>query len=187
LPPTHDRVLLTSVTSQRCDDRMPSDHTDLRSLNALPRDAALEQFLSICSSRRWAESMTDSRPFGDVDHLQRTAESVWLGLGPDDWLEALAGHPRIGERGGAAEEHSRREQAGMTEASRYVRAAIATGNRQYEERFGHVFLISAAGRRPEEILRQLTRRLDNSPEEELRVAAEEHRRITRLRLDRMLG
>jgi OHCU decarboxylase len=131
--------------------------------------------------------MADSRPFGNMVQLHRTAESVWLGLGPEDWLEALAGHPRIGERGGASVEHSRQEQAGMEVASPSVRAAIAAGNRQYEERFGHVFLISAAGRRPEEILGELTRRLDNGPEEELRVAAEEHRRITRLRLERMLG
>ena len=166
---------------------MAGDHTDLRELNTLPREAALEQFLSICSSRRWAESMTDSRPFADMAELHRTAESVWLGLGPDDWLEALAGHPRIGERGGASVEHSRQEQAGMQEATQSVRAAIAAGNRQYEERFGHVFLIAAAGRGPEEILSELTRRLDNSPEEELRVAGDEHRRIIRLRLDRMLG
>jgi OHCU decarboxylase len=166
---------------------MAGDHTELGELNALPREAALHQFLSICSSRAWAASMADARPFSDKAQLQRTAESVWLGLGPDDWLEALEGHPRIGERGGAAEEHSRQEQAGMQEASPPVRAAIAAGNRQYEERFGHVFLIAAAGRHPQEILGELTRRLDNSPEEELRVAAEEHRRITRLRLDRMLG
>ena len=70
---------------------------------------------------------------------------------------------------------------------RFRAGGDSRGNRRYEERFGHIFLISAAGRRPEEILGELTRRLDNSPEEELRVAAEEHRRITRLRLERMLG
>jgi OHCU decarboxylase len=159
----------------------------LQWLNALPREAAFEEFLSVCSSRRWAESMADSRPFPNVAELQRRAESVWLGLGPHQWLEALAGHPRIGERGGASEEHSRREQASVQEASQSVRDAIAAGNRQYEERFGHVFLISAAGRHPQEILDELSRRLDNSPEDELRVAADEHRRITRLRLARMLG
>jgi OHCU decarboxylase len=160
---------------------------ELRELDALPREAAVERFLSICHSRRWAESMAASRPFGDTARLQDAADSLWLGLGPADWMEALEGHPRIGETGGASQEHSRQEQAGMREASDSVQAAIADGNRRYEERFGHIFLISAAGRRPEEILGELTRRLDNSPEEELRVAAEEHRRITRLRLERMLG
>jgi OHCU decarboxylase len=158
----------------------------LHSLNALPREAALEEFLLVCSSRRWAESMADSRPFRDAADLQRTADSVWLGLSPDDWLEAMSGHPRIGERGGASAEHSRQEQAGMREATSSVRDAIAAGNRQYEARFGHVFLISAAGRSPEDILTELTRRLQNDPEEELRVAADEHRRITRLRLERLL-
>lgn len=158
----------------------------LRWLNSLPREEALEQLLPICTSRRWAEAMADHRPFSDMAQLQRTAESVWVGLGPDDWLEALEGHPRIGEKGGASEEHSRQEQAGMQEASDSVRSAIAAGNRQYEERFGHVFLIAAAGRKPQEILAELNRRLENGPQEELRVAADEHRRITRLRLDRML-
>ena len=161
--------------------------SDVAGLDALPRDAAVREFLSICHSRRWAESMADARPFGDLEQLQRTADAVWLGLGPGDWLEALAGHPRIGERGGSAEEHSRREQAGMDDASTSVRAAIAAGNREYEDRFGHVFLIAAAGRGAEEILGELTRRLDNTAEEEVRVAAQEHRRITRLRLERMFG
>ena len=68
-----------------------------------------------------------------------------------------------------------------------ARDAIAAGNRQYEARFGHVFLISAEGRTPAEILTELRRRLGNNPEDELRVAADEHRRITRLRLERMVG
>jgi OHCU decarboxylase len=155
--------------------------------NALPREAALQQLMAICSSRRWAEAMAGARPFDDLAHLHETADSVWLALGPEDWLEALEGHPRIGEKGGAAEDHSRQEQAGMQRASDSVRDAIADGNRRYEERFGHVFLIAASGREPQEILAELTRRLDNDPEDELRIAAQEHRRITGLRLDRMLS
>ena len=160
---------------------------ELRELDEMPRDAAIAWFLSICHSRTWAESMADARPFGDTEKLQDTADKVWLGLGPDDWLEALEGHPRIGESGGASQEHSQKEQAGMRDASDSVAEAIADGNRRYEERFGHIFLIAAAGRRPEEILGELTRRLHNDPDEEVRVAAEEHRRITHLRLERMLG
>lgn len=131
--------------------------------------------------------MADARPFRNLEELQAKADSVWLALGPDDWLEALEGHPRIGEGGGAAQEHSRQEQAGMQDASRSVRDAIADGNRRYEERFGHVFLIAAAGKQPQEILENLNRRLDNTAEQELRVAAEEHRRITRLRLERLFA
>ena len=75
----------------------------------------------------------------------------------------------------------------MSGASDAVRAAIAAGNRRYEDRFGHVFLISAAGRTPEEILNALRLRLGNDPDTELRVAADEHRRITRLRLAKLLA
>jgi 2-oxo-4-hydroxy-4-carboxy-5-ureidoimidazoline decarboxylase len=168
-------------------DRRRAGARPLEWFNALPREAALQQLLAICSSRRWAEAMVDARPFDDLAHLQETADSVWLSLGPEDWLQALEGHPRIGEKGGSAEDHSRQEQAGMQQASVDVRDAIADGNRRYEERFGHVFLIAASGREPHEILANLTRRLDNNPEDELRIAAQEHRRITRLRLDRMLA
>ena len=111
------------MTAQRQNGDEP-----LHSLNALPREAALEEFLLVCSSRRWAESMADSRPFRDAADLQRTADSVWLGLSLDDWLEAMSGHPRIGERGGASEEHSRQEQAGMKEATSSVRDAIAASS-----------------------------------------------------------
>ena len=60
------------------------------------------------------------------------------------------------------------------------------GNREYDDRFGHIFLISAANRNAEEILANLRSRLDNDPDTEVKVAAEQHRRITRLRLERLL-
>src|SRR4051794_36923924 len=148
-----------------------SSSRSLPELNGLPRDAAIEQFLSVCHSRRWAESMADSRPFTDTAQLQRTADSAWLGLGPDDWMEALEGHPRIGESGGTSREHSRQEQAGMREASGSVQAAIADGNRRYEDRFGHIFLISAAGGRPGGIPRGVTPPPDNRPQGEGRGGA----------------
>jgi OHCU decarboxylase len=111
---------------------------------------------------------------------------VWLGLGPEDWLEAFAAHPRIGEAGGASADWSRQEQAGVG-GDTDVQERLARGNADYEARFGHVFLISAAGRDAPEILAALTERLGNDPATELRVAAEEHRRITRLRLERLMA
>jgi OHCU decarboxylase len=155
--------------------------------NRLGRPVAVSALLTACHSRRWAEAVADGRPYRDVESLQRTADDVWQRLDPTDWREALAGHPRIGEQGGTSAGFSRQEQAGMSGASDAVRAAIATGNRSYEDRFGHVFLISAAGRTPEEILRALRLRLANDPDTELRTAADEHRRITRLRLAKLLA
>jgi OHCU decarboxylase len=154
--------------------------------NGLPRATAAAALLTICHSHRWADRVADGRPYASRDALAQAADEIWLALDPADWKEALEGHPRIGESGGSSGDFSRQEQAGMSGAADAVRKAIADGNRRYEDRFGHVFLISAAGRSPDEILAALTARLDNAPETELKVAAEEHRRITRLRLEKLI-
>ena len=154
--------------------------------NQLSDEEAAAQLLAVCHSRRWAKEMAAGRPYADLAALQRAADEVWLGLGPEDWLEAFAAHPRIGEGGGAAADWSRQEQAGVGGATD-VKERLARGNADYEARFGHVFLISAAGRDAPEILAALTERLGNDPATELRVAAEEHRRITRLRLERLMA
>jgi OHCU decarboxylase len=154
--------------------------------NDLPDDRAVDELLAVCHSRRWAARVAARRPYPDLAALQRTADEVWTALEPGDWLEALAAHPRIGERGGRSADWSSGEQAGVGAAGGDVRAAIASGNAEYERRFDHVFLISAEGRGAEEILANLRARLGNDPDTELRVAADEHRRITRLRLERLL-
>jgi OHCU decarboxylase len=155
--------------------------------NSADRTELIDTLLSACHSERFAEGVADARPFRDPDHVLQLADTVWLRLDPADWLEALHGHPRIGENGGTSQEFSRTEQAGMADADGDVRAAIAAGNQEYEARFGHVFLISAAGRTPQDILDNLRSRLHNSPEREVVEAAEQHRRITELRLRRMLS
>ena len=154
--------------------------------NRLPEEEAATELRAVCHSRRWAKQVAAGRPYADLAALQRAADEVWLGLGPEDWLEAFAAHPRIGEGGGAAADWSRQEQAGVGGADD-VRERLARGNAEYEARFGHVFLISAAGRDATEILAALEHRLGNDPATELRVAAEEHRRITRLRLERLMA
>jgi len=164
----------------------------LRWFNELAEQAAVSALLDVCHSRRWAEQVALRRPYASVERLQAVADEVWMRLEPDDWLGALDAHPRIGERigerGGASASAawSAREQATAATADADVQAAIARGNRAYEERFGHVFLISAHGRGAEEILASLHDRLGNDPATEIRVAAEEHRRITRLRIERLM-
>jgi len=158
----------------------------LRWFNDLPGAEAVGELLLTCHSRRWAAQVAAGRPYADVAGLQRAADEVWTGLGPDDWREAFEAHPRIGERGGGSADWSKQEQAGVGAAGEGVQAAIARCNAEYEDRFGHVFLISAAGRSAEEILANLRARLDNDPDTELRVAAGERRRITRLRIERLM-
>lgn len=157
----------------------------LRWLNALPAEQAEAELLACCSAPEWASRVAAARPFADAAALAASADEVWATLGPDDWLEAFAAHPRIGGRA-ATVSWSGEEQAGVGEADPGVLGALVEGNLAYERRFGHVFLISASGHKAEELLAALRERLDNDPETELRVAASEQRKITRLRLDRLL-
>jgi OHCU decarboxylase len=163
------------------------EERQLRWFNELSDDEAVGALLLVCHSRHWAVQVAAQRPYTDIDALLAAADDTWMALRPEDWLEALDAHPRIGERGGKSAEFSKREQVGFGAAGDDVQAAITAGNAEYEVRFGHVFLISAEGRSAEEILANLRSRLGNDPDAELRVAAEEHRRITRLRLQRLLS
>jgi 2-oxo-4-hydroxy-4-carboxy-5-ureidoimidazoline decarboxylase len=102
----------------------------------------------------------------------------------DDILEAMNAHPRIGERTGGI---SAAEQAGATAAGAAVRRALAAGNKAYERRFGHVFLICARGLSGEEMLTRLQLRLENTQFTERAVARQELRNITRLRMTKLLS
>jgi OHCU decarboxylase len=122
-------------------------------------------------------------PYPDLDGLLDAAERAWSELEPADWAEALAAHPRIGERGGSSPVASEREQRGVRTAPANTLEQLAAENRLYEARFGHVFLIAAAGKSADEVLAALRERMGNDPVTESRVAASEHRKIARLRLE----
>lgn len=156
-------------------------------LNKLSDERARAALERCCGSSRWVSAMLAERPFGSDQRVFEAARENWDRLTPTDWLEAFAHHPRIGDRAAdAVQTHtadlSQREQSGMQHAQAGVRAALAEGNIAYEERFGHVFLICATGRTPDELLVALQTRLTNDPETELRIAADEQARITELRL-----
>jgi len=162
-------------------------------IDRLPVPQAEPSLASCCGCRAWVAGMLDRRPFGDVAGVLRAADEIWWSLGPAEWREAFAHHPRIGERAAAAAQDARArawsagEQRGVADAEAAVRAAIAEGNRDYERRFGHLYLVSAAGKSAEELLAILRARLSNDAETELRVAAEEQAKITRSRLMTLVG
>jgi 2-oxo-4-hydroxy-4-carboxy-5-ureidoimidazoline decarboxylase len=133
----------------------------------------------------WVDAVVRGRPYASVDALAAYAGALAAAWTTHDLDTALAAHPRIGARvqgEGAEATASRREQAAMATADDDVVAAIARGNADYEERFGRVFLIRAAGRAPAEIRAELERRLGNDPESEAREAAGQLAEIARLRL-----
>lgn len=162
-------------------------------LNALPADDAERELLTCCGSRAWAWRMAAARPFrGPADLLER-ADAEWWALDEADWREAFRSHPRIGERKADAGQTGRErawsagEQAGMAAAADATRDALAEGNRAYEARFGYIYIVCATGRSADEMLALLRARLANDDAAEIRAAAEEQRKITRIRLEKLLA
>jgi len=161
--------------------------------NRLSREQALKALLDCCGAQKWAEKMLSMRPFPDMGYVLDTTDKVWAGLQREDWLEAFGHHPAIGEKqakakqSAAARRWSAGEQSVAQKGSPETLAALAAANREYQTKFGYVFLICATGKSSEEILRNLHERMSNDPEAELRIAAEEQRKITRLRLEKLLA
>ncbi len=170
----------------------PSTVTEhsLDRFNVLPV-ADLERQLRACNAAdRFVREVTAGRPYPSAADLATTAETVTLGLDWSDVEQALAAHPRIGEgvHGESAEARSSRaEQASMGTAQDEVRTALADGNREYEARFDHVYLIRAAGRSPAEMLAELRRRLDNDEESERVEVTGQLAEITRLRVEKLVS
>jgi OHCU decarboxylase len=156
----------------------------VRWLDTAPPATATDALTDCCASPRWVTRMVARRPFGSFAALTAAADEIWATLDQDDWRAAFAAHPRIGDRSGPA--HTRREQAGTADADAATLQALIEGNQAYEQRFGYVFLIRASGRSADEMLDALHARMANDPAAELRVAAEQQRQITHLRLDTMM-
>jgi OHCU decarboxylase len=153
-------------------------------LNRLPESRAEAELLRCCGSHRWARLITAERPFANLEVLTAVAQRLWWSLAVADWLEAFAAHPRIGDR--ATTMWSAQEQERSAVASNEVRERLARGNHLYEGRFGYTFLVSATDKSADEILTLLERRLHNEPGDELQIAADEQRKITALRLTKLL-
>jgi len=128
--------------------------------------------------------MAAARPFADDAAMFDRADAIWWSLEPQDWLEAFSAHPTIG--GPATTRWSAQEQSGMAGAAASISDRLASGNRDYEARFGYIFIICATGKSAAEMLEALARRLGNAPDRELRIAAEEQRKITRLRVAKLI-
>ncbi|MDF3048754.1 MAG: hypothetical protein K0R87_392 [Pseudonocardia sp.] len=154
-------------------------------------DERAAELLSACNaSPRWIERLLADRPYVDVESVLRTGERAARSL---DWTEvcrALDAHPRIGERASGASteaEWSRREQSTVGTADAQTQDELRAGNAAYERRFGHVFLIRAAGRSAGEMLVELRRRLDNDDARERTEVTDQLAQITRLRLETLLA
>jgi 2-oxo-4-hydroxy-4-carboxy-5-ureidoimidazoline decarboxylase len=157
---------------------------DLAGFNSLTPAAATPVLTSICSSSAWVDRVLAGRPYASIGALADRAEDATLGLTEADIAEAIAGHPRIGAPAGG---RSSQEQAGVDAGDRELAAALATGNRSYEQRFGRIYLVSAAGRSGGELLAVLEQRLRNDPATELEVTRSELAKINRRRAEGLIS
>ena len=162
-----------------------------RALDRASTEEARALLTRCCGAHRWIDAMMDRRPFGTDQRLLDAARGVWFSLDAADWLEAFGHHPKIGDRASlqarfASTRHlSAHEQSGVDVATDAVLDALERGNRLYEQRFGYIFIVCATGKSAEEMLALLDARLDNAPDVEIGIAAEEQARITALRLQQI--
>jgi 2-oxo-4-hydroxy-4-carboxy-5-ureidoimidazoline decarboxylase len=165
----------------------------LARLNALPPGEAADELRACCGSSRWVSAMLAGRPFASVAALISAAADAWQATGPEDWEEAFAHHPRIGERRAAAAVSARArdwsagEQAAASEENAGARTALAEAVAGYERRFGWIYIVCASGRSAGELLSDIEARLGNDPEHERTVAMWEQGKITALRLRKLVG
>ncbi len=164
---------------------------NLDDFNAADSHTAADALRRCCSCSRWVEQLVKGRPYADSDALRKAADRVWAGLGEDDYLEAFAGHPQIGDIDSLREKYADTralaagEQSGVAAADEETLQRLARGNARYLAHFGFIFIVCASGRSAAEMLQLLEARLNNSHAQELANAAEEQRRIFQIRLGQL--
>ncbi|THU40623.1 2-oxo-4-hydroxy-4-carboxy-5-ureidoimidazoline decarboxylase [Niastella caeni] len=146
-----------------------------------------------CGSTAWVNNMLASLPAEDLVDLLEIAEEQWYVCHEQDWREAFAHHPKIGdidalkEKFAATAHLAEGEQSSVKEASQLTLQQLADGNEAYEKRFGYIFIVCATGKSADEMLQLLNQRLYNNPEVEIQIAMEEQNKITKLRLEKLFG
>ena len=156
----------------------------LEELNHATKEDAERALLQCCGSRKWAAEMSARRPYASFDDVLRAADAADAKLSHNDWLDAFAAHPRIGERSASA--WSQKEQAAALTAEEGVKQQLQLVNQQYEDKYGFIFIVFASGKTPQQILELAQRRMQNDRQTEIENAAAEQRQITRARLHKLL-
>ncbi len=159
-------------------------------LNSEKKKEILQQ---CCGSSAWIEKMLTIPPAEDLIDLFEDAEEKWYECSEADWKEAFSHHPKIGDLNSLKEkfapsaDFAEGEQSSLKQASEKVLQSLAEANVTYEKKFGYIFIVSAAGKSAEEMLDVLTARLNNNPDQEIKIAMDEQNKITRLRLEKLFN
>lgn len=164
----------------------------LLAFNAMTPTERLAALSTCCGSTRWAEALNVRFPFTSSDDLYRAVDDVFSHLEESDWLEAFSHHPRIGDlatlkqKFASTAQLAGAEQGAVAHAEESVLKQLAESNDRYFNKFGFIFIVCATGKSAPEMLDLLLQRIDNSRAEEIKNAAREQQKITRLRLEKGL-
>jgi 2-oxo-4-hydroxy-4-carboxy-5-ureidoimidazoline decarboxylase len=162
----------------------------LHDLNTMDRQQLHDLLLQCCGSETWVRMMLTHFPEDDLVDLLENAEEAWFDCSEDDWKQAFTHHPRIGDMETLKKKYAGTaaagEQQGVHSASVETIDAFAKANQAYENKFGYIFIVCATGKSAQEMLDMLRERLKNDPQDEIRVAADEQNKITKLRLEKLL-
>ncbi|MDV2477032.1 2-oxo-4-hydroxy-4-carboxy-5-ureidoimidazoline decarboxylase [Rhodococcus zopfii] len=157
----------------------------LGAFNALSRRGAVHALYECCASLGWANPVAAGRPYASHTELFARADAVLVTLDETGIADALDCHPIVGGRPRSA--HSRADHSSMWDEDPQTMAAIAQSAHEYEQRFGFRYLWCPGGRGPDELLADLVHRLGNDVDAERKIRTDELAKVTRTRLERMLG
>ncbi|MFN8671291.1 MAG: 2-oxo-4-hydroxy-4-carboxy-5-ureidoimidazoline decarboxylase [Candidatus Sericytochromatia bacterium] len=166
---------------------------NIEALNNLSESELKLELEKCCGAENWVANLANLKPFKDKEQLLELAEKVWFELSENDWLEAFKHHPKIGDVNSLAKKYANTkkwaegEQSGVNTATQDVIQKLADGNKEYEEKFGYIFIVCATGKSAEEMLDILTTRLPNSKNDEIKIAMGEQNKITKIRLEKLLN
>ncbi len=165
----------------------------LHELNILEKEELKAVLFRCCGSDSWVEKMLTIFPVDDLVELLNDAEEKWEECREADWLQAFTHHPKIGDVDSLRKKFAdtalwaEGEQAGAANANEDFLQNLSAANKDYEKKFGFIFIVCATGKTAEEMLTLLEIRLQNNREVELTIAAEEQLKIMQLRLEKLLA
>jgi 2-oxo-4-hydroxy-4-carboxy-5-ureidoimidazoline decarboxylase len=165
----------------------------LHELNILTPEQRKNELTKCCGATAWVNKMMHCFPMDDLVELLECAEEEWYRCTEVDWKEAFTHHPKIGDvasltkKFAATAQWASGEQSSVSAANKETIEALAKGNDLYEAKFGYIFIVCATGKSAAEMLSLLEARLGNNVDVEIKIAAEEQNKITKLRLEKLLN
>ncbi len=165
----------------------------LEVFNKLSLGEAKEELFKCCGSMIWVKKLSEKIPFGSIEELKNESDKIWFSLSEKDLLEAFKHHPKIGDvkslekKFASTKQWASSEQSGVNTATQTILQELKEVNKEYEKKFGYIFIVCATGKSAEQMLAILKSRLNNLPQEEIKIAMNEQNKITHLRIDKLFS